>query len=344
MTVETTVPLSLRQFRHRIAARLPRNRHQIIFALDGIPGKLADAIWHIPTIERWQAVFPTTSTTCWLSSLTGLSVSEHGIPGVVFQDKCVQETLINICQYQGDKLAIPGESIFHDARRSGYLPQAIMGDLLPIEGAWTRALLQGAEFTDPTAFFTLTPPLNPKAQLETVETAVERALARSATPCLIWVFIDVDHYIHTHGYDSLVTTFLQGIDELAQHLTHQGYDVIAHSDHGLVPVVHDEEMARLIAVLCDQFGATMGGAGLTRWFYVAKENIPAFQNALITAFSDVADIVPGTELAEVGHRAGDLFLIARGERFIAPIGWCYEHGSRQADELDVFYAVWEAQC
>lgn len=340
----TASRVSQRQFRQRMTARMSRNIHQIVFALDGIPGKLVDALWQTPVIERWQAVFPTTSTTGWLSSLTGLSVKEHGIPGVVFRYNAQPESLINICQYRGDALAIPTENIFHDARRCGYLPQAIIGDLLPIEGAWTRALLHGAEFIDRTAFFTLSPPRPVGELLQYLEAAIERALQRATTPGLVWVFIDVDHYIHTQGYDDQVMTFLQGINELATALAQRGYDAIAHSDHGLVPVIHDEKIAHHIALLCEQFGATMGGAGLTRWFYVPDNGVTEFRYALTTRLGEFADVIPVADLDDMNPRAGDLFLIARGERFIAPPGYQYEHGSRQPDELDAFYAVWEAQC
>ncbi len=344
MTAKTASRLSQRQFRERIKARMSHNTHQIVFALDGIPGKLVDSLWQTPVIERWQAVFPTTSTTGWLSSLTGLSVEEHGIPGVMFRYSDHPDSLINICQYQDDALTIPTDNIFHDARRCGYLPQAIIGDLIPIEGTWTRALLHGAEIIDQTAFFTISPPQSLRVLLDALERAIESALRRASTPSLIWIFIDVDHYIHTRGYDAYVKAFLYGINEIATELAQQGYDAIAHSDHGLVPVIHDEHIARQIARLCKQFDATMGGAGLTRWFYVSDENIAEFQHALTACLGEFAEVVPATELDDVHSRAGDLFLIARGERFIAPRNYQYEHGSRQPNELDVFYAVWEAQC
>ncbi|WP_253381859.1 alkaline phosphatase family protein [unidentified bacterial endosymbiont] len=344
MTAQAASRVSQRQFRERIMARMSRNTHQIVFALDGIPGKRVDPLWQTPVIERWQAVFPTTSTTGWLSSLTGLGVKEHGIPGVVFRHNHQPDSLINLCQYQGEALAIPTDNIFHDARRCGYLPQAAIGDLLPIEGAWTRALLDGAEIIDRTAFFTLSPPQPVWVILNALETTIERALRRAATPSLVWIFIDVDHYIHTQGYDAYVMAFLQGIDELAVRLAQRGYDTIAHSDHGLVPVLHDEQVAQQIALLCERFDATMGGAGLTRWFYVPGTRLTEFQHALTDRLGEFAEVIPAAELDDVPARAGNLFLIARGERFIAPPGYRYEHGSRQPDELDVFYAVWEAQC
>jgi hypothetical protein len=344
MTAETTSRLSQRQFRERLRSRMSRKTHLIVFALDGIPGKLADALWQTPVIERWCAVFPTTSTTGWLSSLTGLSVKEHGIPGVVFRYSDHPDSLINICQYQADALAIPTDNIFHDARRCGYLPQAVIGDLLPIEGTWTRALLHGAEIIDRTAFFTLSPPQMVRVLLDRLETAIENALQRSSSPSLIWVFIDIDHYIHTQGYDVHVKAFLQGIEQLATALAQRGCDAIAHSDHGLVPVTHDEQIAHQIALLCKQFDATMGGAGLTRWFYLPDKNILPFQRALTDRLGTFAEVVLAQELNDVHARSGVLFLIARGERFIASPDYRYEHGSRQPDELDVFYAVWEAQC
>ncbi|MCE0489986.1 alkaline phosphatase family protein [Pantoea sp. Mb-10] len=343
MTANPASCSSQRQFRERLRARLARNTHQIVFALDGIPGHLVETLWNTPVIERWRAVFPTTSTTGWLSSLTGLSVKAHGIPGVVFRASNQPDSLINLCQYQGEALDIPTENIFHDARRSGYLSQAVIGDLLPIEGAWTRALLDGAAILDRTAFFTA-PPQSVQARLDALDAAIERALQRAATPTVVWVFIDVDQYIHTHGYDAHVLAFLRGVETRAVALAQRGIDAIAHSDHGLVPVIHDAQIAHHIARLCHTFDATMGGAGLTRWFYVPAPHLTAFQRALTACLGEVADVIPAAELDDVPARAGDLFLIARGERFIAPPHYRYEHGARQPDELDVFYAVWEAPC
>ncbi|MDQ8579814.1 alkaline phosphatase family protein [Klebsiella sp. CN_Kp091] len=342
--VETASRLSQRHFRERVRARLSRNTHQIVFALDGIPGKLVDTLWQTPVIERWHAVFPATSTTGWLSSLTGLGVEEHGIPGVVFRYNDQPDSLINICQYQGEALAIPTDNIFHDARRCGYLPQAVIGDLLPIEGTWTRALLDGVEIIDRSVFFTLSPPQPVWALLETLKTAIKSALERTDVPTLVWIFIDIDHYVHTQGYDAHVTAFLLGIDELASTLTQQGCDVIAHSDHGLVPVLHDEQIAHQIDLLCEQFGATMGGAGLTRWFYVPDDRVAEFHRRLTDRLGEFAEVIYATELDDMPARVGNLLLIARGERFIASPGYRYEHGSRQPDELDVFYAIWETPC
>jgi len=196
-------------------------------------------------------------------------------------------------------------------------------------------------FIDPTPFFTRTSELSPRVLLHDLQTVVDHAVARATSPALVWIFIDVDHYIHSNGYDSLVSDFLAGIERLALRLNQIGYDVIAHSDHGLVPVLHDADVERFILRACEKYSVTMGGAGLTRWFYVPDDKVEEFQHHLAAELGDIADILIAKDLDDMSERAGSVFLIARGERFIAPDGWRYEHGSRQHQELDVFYAVWE---
>ncbi|MDE8755256.1 alkaline phosphatase family protein [Pectobacterium polaris] len=341
---------NLTQFRAWIQQRLHqrkqqgRMRSQIIFAVDGVYHKLAERLWSSAQMMCWQAVFPPTSSTCWLSSLTGQRVDEHGVAGVVYRPQSASQALVNICDYQGEAITATRENIFTDATRYGYLPQAIVGDLMSIEGSWTRALLAGAAYVDQTPFFTRSPLPSTQMLIAEIEETVKLALGRSQHPTLIWCFIDIDKYIHLHGYDRYVTDFLQQLELLALRLTEQKTDVIAHADHGLVPTRHSERVARTLRELSEKFSAPMGGAGRTRWFYADQAKCQDLQQALRTTIGHIADVVLRETVSNECDFAaiGKLVIIARGETFIAPDGYIYDHGSLLPQELYVPCALWES--
>lgn len=340
---------NITQFRYwiqqRMLQRQGKKRNLVIFAVDGIHYNLAEQLWPSAKIACWQAVFPPTSSTCWLSSLTGRRVDEHGVAGVVYRPRTDNSALINIYDYQGAGVIQPEANIFTDAAYFGYLPQAIAGDLLPVAGAWTRALLTGAVNVDHTPFFTRSPLPSSAILIAAVEKAIERALSQSF-PTLIWCFIDLDQYIHHYGYDDLVADFLIKLEKLAHRLTLQQVDVIAHADHGLVATRHDESVARILNDLSEKYSCPMGGAGRTRWFYTDPTNFTSLEQALHCALGNIADIVPAeTMLKLTGFDAiGNLLVIARGETFITPEGYRYDHGSLLPQELNVPCALWESVC
>ena len=108
-----------------------RQRDIVILAIDGIPYDLAVASWLNARIKRSRSVFPSTSSTAWLSSLTGQTVGCHGIPGIVFD--VGSGGLINIFEYRGQLDCPNTGNIFSDASAFGYLPISIMGDWEPYD-------------------------------------------------------------------------------------------------------------------------------------------------------------------------------------------------------------------
>ncbi|MDG0796067.1 alkaline phosphatase family protein [Pectobacterium punjabense] len=338
----------LTQFRTWIQQRLHqqqgRMRSQIIFAVDGIYHRLAERLWPSAQMMCWQAVFPPTSSTCWLSSLTGQQVDKHGVAGVVYRPQSSSHDLVNICDYQGEAIAEPRGNIFTDATRYGYLPQAIIGDLMPIEGSWTRALLAGAAKVDKTPFFTRSPLPSTQVLIAAIEETVKLALSSNQHPTLIWCFIDIDQYIHLHGYDHYVIDFLQQLEQLALRFTQQQTDVIAHADHGLVPTRHNVGIANTLNELSERFSAPMGGAGRTRWFYADPEKCQPLQQELRATIGHIADVVLREAVSNECDFAaiGKLVVIARGETFIAPDGYIYDHGSLLPQELHVPCALWKS--
>lgn len=304
--------------------------HVIVLGVDGIPYELACRVWPRAQIARARSVFPTTSATAWTTSLTGASVDEHGIPGVVFT---VGDQLVNVYSYRGPLGDAPPEDLFSDATRAGYTPVAILGDLENTHCTWRDQLVQRASLVRGHPFFDRGDPAGLAA-------AVEAALAAHEGRCLVWCFVDADRHIHHHGYDEAMLDFLAGIDALASEWAARGAVVVAHSDHGLVSTRHDPRVADAIA----RVGCPVGGAGRTRWLYAddegrARDLLARHLPASVSVHHADEFFAPGS-LAR--RRVGPIVLIARGEDFLADDGYQFEHGSLTATELDVPVAEWRA--
>jgi hypothetical protein len=318
-------------------------RDVVILALDGVPHALAAGLWRRARIEKMHSVFPATSSSAWLSCLTGADVSEHGIPGVVF--RLPGAGLVNLYRHR-EPLVLPVVgNIFSDAAEAGYAGWAIPGDLHALDCSYVDALLAGASRFPGQHFYTAKPERPSAGMARAVEDAVARCLDNApARPCLVWCFVEVDLRIHASGYDDEVIAFVQRVDALAQRLAARGAVVVAHSDHGLVPTRHEASIAALLSSVCAEFACSLGGAGRTRWVYVPprqedrvaarlRRELPA--NVHLYGADEV--FAPGSLARE---RVGELVLIARGEQFIVKGGQRFEHGSDTRGEVEVPFAVW----
>ncbi|CAN5902929.1 hypothetical protein BH11MYX2_BH11MYX2_23500 [soil metagenome] len=284
-------------------------------------------------------MFPTTSSTAWTTALTGASVDEHGIPGVVFS---TGDELIDVYAYTGPLGDPPREDLFSDATLHGYTPVAILGDLESTNCTWRDQLVHRARHVRGFPFFA-PGGCDPIALGDRLVAAVDHALATHAGPCLVWCFIDADRYIHHHGYDPSVIAFLERVDDIAVDWSRDRV-VIAHSDHGLVPTRHDPAIAAAIDRVIAEHGCRMGGAGRTRWLYVDPHAEALIRDELVRALPSTIAIRHADELFAPGslarRRVGSIVLIAEGENFLATDGYTYEHGSLTRQELEVPIAVW----
>jgi len=331
-----------------IVAREARGarRHVVMLAVDGIPCALARRTWRHARTSPMRSVFPATSSTAWLSALTGLTVDEHGVPGVVFRVEEGAEP-VQVLEHRGPLLSAPVENVFSDARRLGFIPVAVAGDLEDFDCAWRALLLAHACRVDGFRFFAdgAEEP-EPAALVRRLSDAVAQALQHGANdaPCLVWCFVDVDRYVHRHGYDARVLAFLEGVDEAAAELAADGTVVVAHSDHGLTPTRHDPDLEALLEEARARHGFAMGGAGRVRWLYPTPGTTDVLRRELGGA------LPPGVELASADEwftpgslahgRVGPLLLVARGEAFLAPAAYRYEHGSATPEEMEVPFAEW----
>lgn len=322
-------------FRRRVGSVLD-GRDVVVLAVDGIPRDLARRVWPRARVTPARSVFPTTSSTAWLTSLTGQSVDEHGIPGVVFP---VEEggELINIYTY-GGALGPSPDNVFTDARSRGYTPMVILGDLEDTKCTWRDLLVHGAERITGHPFYSRGA-LDPQGLADQLAAAVDRARASADGPRFVWCFIDADHHIHRHGYDGALLDFLARVDTLAAEWSREAI-VVGHSDHGLVRTRHDAGIADAIA----RTGCATGGAGRTRWLYVDPGSEARVRDDLSRRLPPSVQIRHADELFAPGslarRRVGPIVLIADGENFLADGEYLYEHGSLTETELDVAFAEW----
>lgn len=333
---------SIAAFRRHLESIVDERRHVIVLGVDGIPYDLACRTWRRASVSRARSVFPTTSSTAWLTALTGASVDEHGIPGVVFPAD-EGGPLVDVYTYQGPLGDPPPEDIFSDAARRGYTPIAILGDLEHTSCTWRDQLVHRALHVRGFDFFSRPGSFSPAELSARLSAAVDRALATHAGPCFVWCFLDTDRYIHHAGYDAAVIDFLEHVDTLA-HAWSRDHIVVAHSDHGLVPTRHDASVAGAIDRVIASHGCRMGGAGRTRWLYVDAAREAKARDELARALPEsiwiehADDLFAPSSLAR--RRAGSIVLIAKDEAFLCADGYRYEHGSRTDEELDVPVAVW----
>jgi hypothetical protein len=350
--MNSSPPLSLTEFRGRLDRVMAENegRHVVVLALDGVNFGTARACWPTADLRLMRAVAPSTSSACWLSSLTGLTVADHAVPGVVFSSPSGGPELVHFLEYHGADLTTATGTVFSDAARRGRTPLALLGDLEHYGSAWRDALLSGARPVPGHSFYTQDGAYRPRSSAEVaarVRTAVEWTLARHGTgrPCLLWCYVEVDQHVHRHGYDAHTVEVLNALGEFADSLTRRDIVVVAHADHGLVPTVHDPGLADLLDRLGRRHGFTMGGAGRMRWLYPEHRDSGAeLAVRLGEALPGDVRVLPADQIFPAGSavraRVGDVLLVAEVEKFLSDPDYRYDHGSFAAEETDTPFAVW----
>ncbi|MEV5873809.1 alkaline phosphatase family protein [Streptomyces sp. NPDC052101] len=325
-------------------------RHVVVLALDGVNLEVARACWPSADLRLMRSVSPTTSSACWLSSLTGLAVTDHAVPGVVFRAPSGHPRLVTFLDYDGADLTPATDTVFSDAARHGRTPLAVLGDMEHYGSAWRDALLRHAHPVAGHSFYTLDGTYRPRPPAEVaarVRTAVEETLARHGTrqPCLLWCYVEVDQHVHRHGYDGHTAEVLTALGEFAEALAARDVVVVAHADHGLVPTVHDPALAGLLDDMGQRHGFTMGGAGRMRWLYPERRAGGAEVTArLREALPSDVRVLPADRVFAPGSaaraRVGDILLVAEGERFLTDPAYRYDHGSFAPEETDTPFALW----
>jgi hypothetical protein len=337
-------------FRGRVRALLEREaasaapRDVVVLAVDGIRFDLAGDAWPHARIEKLRAVFPTSSSTGWLSSLSGVDVDAHGVPGVVF--RVGNGAAINVFEFHGELGGAATENVFGDAAALGFEPLAVGGDLDAYPCAWLDLLLRGARRLGGYRFWATDGFREPREICADVRRAVAEArVAGRRRPVFVWCFTEPDRHVHRFGYDAAVVRFLELVGELATDLAGDGAVVLAHADHGLTPTAHDERLGRTVDRLRARYGFEAGGAGRARWLY-PRDGDGELREALARELPDSVRVLDADSLFAPGSlarsRVGDIVLLAEGDSFLTSPGYAFDHGSLTAAEVDVPIAEWRA--
>jgi hypothetical protein len=342
---------SLRLVRERITHFLATDaarRDVVVLAVDGIGHDMAVGCWRQAEIEPMCSVFPTTSSAAWLSSLTGASVADHGVPGVVFTIPGADRAPRNVYGYTGGGLGPQRANLFSDAAAMRYQPLTVPADLEAFPGAWLDMLLAHSRRLPGHRFYAAGGPCYRTPDIAVlrrkVAAAVREGRLAADGPMLLWVFVEADRHVHRHGYDEHVTGLLTLLDQFGASLADAGTVVFGYADHGQVPTRHDPEIAGLLDHLTADHGCKIGGAGRVRWLYPAIGQHEAVAAALARRLPATVTVEPGDAVFPPGSpargRVGDLVLTATGPDFLAPGEYQFEHGSRTEAELVVPFARW----
>ncbi|MEU6740722.1 alkaline phosphatase family protein [Streptosporangium sandarakinum] len=281
-----------------------------------------------------------------VDSLSGGAFSEGGPPG-------------------GDLIAARTTVFERAAALPGTVAVAVGREIDTLASPWSAALLRGAvrfpAFRNaggvPAARRRelAAQALDPESLVAAVARDVEAAFAEHAAAgrrLLLWVYVNLDDHFHRHGYDPRAMRAVAGLERHALSWAARGWHVIAHSDHGQVPVAPDPALEAAWAEvdapeLCALPG---GGAGRTRWLHPRPGRAGEAAERLAAALGEHALVLAADELSGLGlleptpavrERLGEVVAVAASPRFPLPVrGPRFEHGALTEDEMFVPLALW----
>jgi hypothetical protein len=330
----------------RVLAALERARRGVVvLACDGLSHRHAAPVW--PVTGELAAVWPSVSTTAWLTATTGVGPEVHGVAGMVYRVPGHGLVLALDGTPLDDPAADPvaatvaeaPPTVFERAAARGARPVAIGREIAAHRGPWPAAVLRGAVRPAPTPLTT-----DPAAAARAAVSEVDGALAAAD---LVWAYVNLDDSQHRHGWTAAADEALRVLDGAARRWADRGWTVIAHSDHGHARHRSDPGLAAAWAAvdtpaLCE---LPSGGAGRTRWLHPRPGRTAEVADRLRDALGDSATVHRAEELAtgRALERVGAVVAVAASERFPVLFDWMVsEHGGTHPDETRIPYAVWTA--
>jgi hypothetical protein len=342
----------LRDVPDRVLAALDRaDRGVIVLAIDGLAYDTAAECWQPSTLDLLRSTVPSTSTTAWLTSVTGVGPERHGLPGMVFRLPA-DGTLVyavngtTLATGPADPQARPGLLWPHPTvfQRADVRCVALGRELNNLTGPWAPAVLAGCDRVTVTAPSRLAEQAaDPRTLVAGVAADITEVLAE---PMLLWAYVNLDDYVHRHGYDDAVRTAMTELAGHAEQWAADGWTVLAHADHGQVPCAPDPALIRAFDTVDNPQDCLVpaGGAGRIRWLYPKPDRTEQVADRLADALGDAARVLPLAEVPELSTltgRVGSVVAIAASPRFPVPDPTLrYEHGGLDDDELHVPFAVW----
>ncbi|MET7981773.1 MULTISPECIES: alkaline phosphatase family protein [unclassified Streptomyces] len=324
---------------------------------------MAESAFSHAHIRPLRSTFPSTSTTAWLTAVTGTDAGVHGAVGMVHRAPGADHVthLVTGETYAFGPLRTPGNALLHTgptlfdrAVESGRPALVIGAELERLTGAWVEALLHGARIV-PSPAATATLSTDPVSVAERTVREIGAVLGRDHdTPPLVWAYVNLDDHIHRSGYDARLREALLLLDTAAARWADAGWNVLAHADHGQVEATPDEALAEAWARLDSPAHCRMpgGGAGRVRWLHPLpgrEESVAALlgdtlgDHALVLTPDELhaRGLLPATPV--VRERIGEVVALATSPRFPVPdptAAW--EHGSVSDGETLVPLAAWNA--
>jgi len=341
----------------------------VVVALDGINYPSARGAWSQARVEALTSTFPTSSVVAWLTAATGLAPAEHGVLGVVyhlpeartcfhvFLDKGF-ERVADWTRTAPRLVALPplqmteAPTFFERARDDGVRCLANPGDLANWPSTWTDTILRGADRiasrTDWTALRQ-----DPLAAVDAAVRETEAALGRSSNgPLLVWTFVNLDDYLHRHGYDEPVLEALARLEHAAAEWAATGHIVVAYADHGLVETIADDEARQAWNEVTgpETCRCPPGGAGRVRWAYPRPGKEDELAEAVTAILGGRGIVTRREELIAMGlladtelvsARVGDVVAVATGPASpLSDADAPFDHGSWEREEMLVPLAIW----
>lgn len=339
------------------AVAAARRRPTALLAIDGLPWELANDGWAPDELLPVTTVFPSTSTAAWMTAVTGVGLDQHLVTGAVYRaggeliDPVRGKPLDKANRGAAHAAIRSNPTVFEVLAAKGVSSVAVLGDLGAHRGPWTAALLRGA--THVVARSIPAPGQSLVDSTQSVLSAVEEAIAAHlGGPLFVWAYVNLDEHVHRFGYTAATDFVVDAIEVTARRWAERGVEVIAVSDHGLVPAEPSPDAADAWARLerSPMCSLPPGGAGRVRWLHtipgavdhvvaVAREELAGV--ARVTTPRELADLGFIPDHPEVLYRFGDVVAIATAPSFpcVDPTA-VFEHGSMTPTEMIVPLARW----
>ncbi|QMU77877.1 alkaline phosphatase family protein [Streptacidiphilus sp. PB12-B1b] len=341
------------------------SRGVVVLAIDGLSYEAAEQTLPHARLRPLRSTFPSTSTTAWLTSVTGVGAADHGVVGMVYRAPGADRVTHLVSgresgfgpQQRGrnatpaTELVRPTPTVFDRCAAAG-LPALVIGaELQQLTGAWAAALLHGARLLPSPD---IAPSPDPSAVAERTVREIEAVLADppAEAPCLLWAYVNLDDHIHRAGYDSRLRAAVRLLDEAATRWADAGWSVLAHADHGLAPVAPRADLLEAWARLDSPSHCSLpgGGAGRVRWMYPRPGHEDRLAAELADALGEQALVLTPEDLDRRGllpaspavrDRIGAVVAVAASPGFPVPDpGLAWEHGALSEAEMLVPLAAW----
>jgi len=318
-----------------------------------------------------STIFPSTSSCCWIASITGKGPEESGVSGVVFYSEELESMYIThldkvqqgkewVAHPESDaKLPIGNwDSVFLDLNAMGYKTVCLDGFFAYKITRWSQGLHRHAQHVVKSSGAWLDILMGCDEMVDSLEKDLKDGIKRFVTgePVFMWNLFNFDRYIHHRGFTDELGSAVRRMDSMFHEMAQQGHLVIVYADHGQTPHISVHSQGEEWDALHDspQHRLPFGGAGRVRWSYPVAGHEDRVARELQDLVGENGVVVHRDELHKHGicnigprmqSQMGEIITLATGAQF--PTAdfkntVIYEHGSITRDEMLVPVAVYRA--